>query len=176
MPKLYHHAEGWQVPGRQDKKAIRVDVPSTPPELAAWLNARRVPLEGDAFDGLVPCNTAADELIGSLRAQPSEHAGDAAAYILGPSTKDPPRLSPAFLGDLAAGAEFVPISKTAEIDRLLARCPACHQSAEGALALQQGKEIEAIFAWAAAAPEWAVLQLASRLAELAEEIKERNVQ
>jgi hypothetical protein len=35
-------AEPWQVPGKQDRKADRVDVPSSPLELAAWLNARRV--------------------------------------------------------------------------------------------------------------------------------------
>lgn len=47
MPKLYHHAGSWQLPGKQDRKAERVDVPDRAPELCAWLNARRVPLEAD---------------------------------------------------------------------------------------------------------------------------------
>jgi hypothetical protein len=72
MPKLYHHAGSWQLPGQQDKKAERVDVPGQPAELAAWLNSRRVPREGDAFDGLVPCNTAAHELLDELRQEEPE--------------------------------------------------------------------------------------------------------
>jgi hypothetical protein len=42
--KLYHNGqlEGWQIPGKQDKRADRFDVPSSPAELAAWLNHRRV--------------------------------------------------------------------------------------------------------------------------------------
>lgn len=44
MTKLYHGPEGqgWQIPGAQDRKAARVDVPSSPAELAAWLNERHV--------------------------------------------------------------------------------------------------------------------------------------
>jgi hypothetical protein len=44
MTKLYHNGEpeGWQIPGNQDKRAERVDVPSSPAELAAWLNERGV--------------------------------------------------------------------------------------------------------------------------------------
>jgi hypothetical protein len=44
MTKLYHNGEpeGWQIPGNQDKRAERVDVPSSPAELAAWLNVRDV--------------------------------------------------------------------------------------------------------------------------------------
>jgi hypothetical protein len=42
MTKLYHGAEGWQIPGQQDKKAERVDIPTAPAELAAWLNERHV--------------------------------------------------------------------------------------------------------------------------------------
>lgn len=43
--KLYHNGEpeGWQVPGKQNRKAERIDVPTTPVEAAAWLNARDVP-------------------------------------------------------------------------------------------------------------------------------------
>lgn len=43
MPKLYHNGAHWQVPGQQDKTAERVDVPASPVDLAAWLEARRVP-------------------------------------------------------------------------------------------------------------------------------------
>lgn len=42
MPKLYHHEGRWLVPGQQDRKAARVDVPASPPDLAAWLNERDV--------------------------------------------------------------------------------------------------------------------------------------
>lgn len=47
MTKLYHGpaGQGWQVPGEQDRKAARVDVPNSPGDLASWLNARRVPRE-----------------------------------------------------------------------------------------------------------------------------------
>lgn len=42
MTKLYHGNGAWQVPGQQEKGAERVDVPSSPAELAAWLNDRGV--------------------------------------------------------------------------------------------------------------------------------------
>lgn len=49
MPKLYHQAEGWTVPGKQDRHAQRVDVPSNPEQLADWLNDRCCPVdEGSA--------------------------------------------------------------------------------------------------------------------------------
>jgi hypothetical protein len=52
MPKLYHNGqlEGWQTPGKQDKHAARIDVPSSPEELAAWLNHRRVGPSGAAAE------------------------------------------------------------------------------------------------------------------------------
>lgn len=52
MPKLYHNGQAWQVPGQQDNGATRVDVPTSPAEAAAWLNARAVPAhtEGEAPD------------------------------------------------------------------------------------------------------------------------------
>jgi hypothetical protein len=121
MPKLYHHQSAWQIPGQQDRKATRVDVPNAPAALAAWLNSRRVPLEGDAFDGLVPGNAPARELLEELR------TGDGGEpWILGAPAKDPPRYDPKFSADVAGGAEFVPVTKAAEIDRLLERCPKCH--------------------------------------------------
>lgn len=55
MPKLYHQAEGWTVPGKQDRDAVRVDVPSRPEELAQWLNDRCCPIdEGSAPIGDAP--------------------------------------------------------------------------------------------------------------------------
>ena len=74
MPKLYHHEGRWQVPGQQDRKAARVEVPTSPEPLAAWLNGRHVatgeypadllagpptqfPTEFDA-QLAEPCNTA----------------------------------------------------------------------------------------------------------------------
>lgn len=44
MTKLYHGPEGfgWQIPGKQEKKATKVEVPNAPAELADWLNDRWV--------------------------------------------------------------------------------------------------------------------------------------
>lgn len=50
MPKLYHEAGQWLVPGHQSKRATRVDIPSSPPELADWLNMRKVGSNPPAFD------------------------------------------------------------------------------------------------------------------------------
>ena len=39
MPKMYREADGqWVVPGKQSRKAERVDIPSGFAELADWLN------------------------------------------------------------------------------------------------------------------------------------------
>jgi hypothetical protein len=67
MTKLYHSSEldGWQIPGQQDRKAERVDVPSSPADLADWLNARFVSprvsaeLEEAAFQNSI--DTAAEQ-------------------------------------------------------------------------------------------------------------------
>jgi hypothetical protein len=132
MPKLYHSAGSWQLPGKQDKKAERVDVPDRAPELAAWLNARRVPLQGDAFDGLVPLNPAADELLGELRStQLASEPQEGRFWELGPPTKDPPRVAPAFLGDLNSSAEFVPIARSAAIADSYGACPKCQRTWTG---------------------------------------------
>lgn len=40
MPKLYYQDDNWVVPGHQHKTAVRHDIPSTPAELADWLNSR----------------------------------------------------------------------------------------------------------------------------------------
>jgi hypothetical protein len=41
--KLYHHDGVWQLPGQQDKKATKVEVPTASAELAEFLNDRNVP-------------------------------------------------------------------------------------------------------------------------------------
>lgn len=38
--KLYHNGDVWQVPGKQDKKAIKVEVPTASADLADFLNDR----------------------------------------------------------------------------------------------------------------------------------------
>lgn len=42
--KLYYWLRDWQLPGQQHKSADRVEVPTTPAGLCAWLNERRVPI------------------------------------------------------------------------------------------------------------------------------------
>jgi hypothetical protein len=96
-------------------------VPNTPPELAAWLNARRVPLEGDAFDGLVPVQHASRR---APRGAPHErHAANPGSSGRRPKTRRAfagvPRRSRQRRGVCA-------VTKAAEIDRLLQRCPKCH--------------------------------------------------
>jgi hypothetical protein len=41
--KLYHHEGVWQLPGKQDRKAVKVEVPIVAPGLAEFLNDRNVP-------------------------------------------------------------------------------------------------------------------------------------
>lgn len=48
--KLYYdkaapEGEQWEIPGQQARKAERLDVPTTPVSLAAWLNERCVPAD-----------------------------------------------------------------------------------------------------------------------------------
>lgn len=52
MTKLYHDNQRWQVPGQQGRGASREDVPSSPEQLAAWLNARNVPRSAEQSAGL----------------------------------------------------------------------------------------------------------------------------
>lgn len=63
MTKLYHDGTAWQVPGKQAKHAARIDVPRSPAELAAWMNARGVPAK--AGDPLMPAITDANDYAGS---------------------------------------------------------------------------------------------------------------
>lgn len=111
MSKLYHHAGSWQLPGKQDKHAERIDVPNQPEQLAAWLNERQVP------------PIAGEEPEQQLSGAPDEGR----FWEVGPPTKDPPRISPAFLGDLKSQAEFVPISKSAAIAASYHACPKCQR-------------------------------------------------
>jgi hypothetical protein len=120
MPKLYYSlgrasdpelSDPWQVPGKQDKKAERVDVPGSPDDLAAWLNARRVPV--------APCNTA-DE------GRASE-AGEGRFWEAGPPTREPPRYHPRHHAEFGK-VEFVPVSKAAAIAASYDACPGCHRT------------------------------------------------
>lgn len=133
MTKLYHAAGTWQIPGQQDKKAERVDVPNPPAELAAWLNSRRVPIEGDAFDGLVPGNAAARELLDALR----DPVGLAS---------EPPTSS----------------DEHKEARRMaMGRCPRCNSTPRGAHLLLKGEEKDAILAWIEDADElWQIEAIA----------------
>lgn len=47
MKLYFDNALGWQLPGQQSADAVRIDVPGTPAELAAWLNVRRFPAVPD---------------------------------------------------------------------------------------------------------------------------------
>jgi hypothetical protein len=49
-------------------------------------------------------------------------------WEVGPKTKNPPRLSPSFLGDERAGVEFVPITKSAAIAASYRGCPKCQRT------------------------------------------------
>jgi hypothetical protein len=67
--KLYHE-QIWVVPGKQGRGAERVDVPTTPAELADWLNDRRVtPAHGDeqlAREQATPFDDMSEEEIAGL--------------------------------------------------------------------------------------------------------------
>jgi hypothetical protein len=47
MPKLYFEDDRWVVPGQQTRAAVRHDIPSTPTELADWLNNREAKKAGE---------------------------------------------------------------------------------------------------------------------------------
>jgi hypothetical protein len=42
MAKLYYDDRRWVVPGKQGRAAVRVDIPSNPDALAAWLSEHDV--------------------------------------------------------------------------------------------------------------------------------------
>lgn len=96
-------------------------------------------------------------------------------WILGPPTKDPPVITSAFLGDLKAAVEFVPITKAAALDLNLDRCPVCRTSALAAL------QAEHVIAWVRGFASLDDLQLAAeairaQVSELGEQLDERTVQ
>jgi hypothetical protein len=162
MPKLYYSvqrasdpalADPWQVPGQQDKKAERVDVPAAPAELAAWLNSRRVPLAGDAFDGLVPANEAARELLAGLRAPGT--AGEQTGAVL--TSADVDRVN-------ASRPSFMPRLDADEIERrriAMRQCPKC-----GGSRAERTLTVGDFLAWIDGAPM-------DELQEIAHAIKER---
>lgn len=105
--KLYHHEGAWQLPGKQDRKAERIDVPDRAPELTAWLNDRRVPA--------APCTTADVD-----RGRDESHF-----WELGPPTRDPPRTSVPDFKLVGGEADFVPIARSAAIAASYGGCPRC---------------------------------------------------
>lgn len=130
--KLYRiAAHGWA--GTQaDAKATAkdqgalwrpVEVPTDKPTLLAWLNDEanfplHLPLDPDG-EHAAKRELAEEQLSGA----PDEGR----FWEVGPHTKDPPRVSPAFLGDLKSQAEFVPISKSAAIAASYGACPKCQR-------------------------------------------------
>jgi hypothetical protein len=88
----------------------KVEVPDSKPERLAWLNANA---RGGAVDADVEVDQGRDE---------------ERFWEVGPKTKEPPRVLPAFLGDLKSQVEFVPISRSAAIAASYNGCPKCQRT------------------------------------------------
>jgi hypothetical protein len=144
--------EPWQVPGKQDKKAERVDVPGSPAELAAWLNVRGVPL-------------AEAQRTAGERPEPSDEGH---FWEAGPATKEPPRYDPKHHGDFG-NVEFVPITRSAAIAASYGACPKCQRT--------WAAQVLAGIATASLDELQTIGEAIKRhVAELAEQIEERSVQ
>jgi hypothetical protein len=108
----------------------KVEVPDSKPERLAWLNA-------NARGGSVDADVEIDQGVDEER-----------FWEVGPKTKNPPRLAPRFLGDEAAGAEFVPITKSAAIAASYNGCPKCQRTFVAQVIMGIGKvspdELESI--------------------------------
>lgn len=132
MTKLYHAAEGWQVPGRQAKRATRVDVPNAPDDLAAWLNDRAVPAEASPVQ--LQLSDEDRELIGEgkwLTEAARRHYGT-----------DGPPLG---LASEPAAEPHPGMTEHAEARRMaIGRCPRCNGTPRGAHLLLKGQEKDAI--------------------------------
>lgn len=89
----------------------KVEVPDPKPDRLEWLNANA---RGGSVED-VP--VAVDQGVNEER-----------FWEVGPKTKNPPRLSPRFLGDEATGVEFVPITKSASIAASYNGCPKCQRT------------------------------------------------
>lgn len=112
MTKLYHGPEGfgWQIPGQQERKAERVDVPSSPAELAEWLNERWVPRD------------KSEPTIAEVLALEQHQQGAGGAVLDQADVDQVNAQRPTFLGKLTA----------AEIERhrmAANRCPKCNAAA-----------------------------------------------
>jgi hypothetical protein len=142
--KLYHNGqlEGWQVPGKQDKRAERIDVPSSPAELAAWLNHRRVGPTGIAarLEELEGTPGRREEMLGEL--------------LDGTAESDEPQLASAPSGPRVPGF-----------------CDACGRSAAGALKLSQGRDVDTVVAWVMEAESWQLTRIAEAINEHAAELQ-----
>lgn len=163
MTKLYHEAGAWVVPGKQGRKAERLDVPNSPEDLASWLNARAVPISQLASEG--------EEPIAELELE--------RPWVRGPEAPNPPRYATTEEAAADAGVVFVPIDKAAEIDRLLGRCPRCSGGPEAAAMWRQLAELEGIEAWIAkcdsvSAIEAIALAVKDRIGEFKVDLEEEG--
>jgi hypothetical protein len=87
----------------------KIEVPDSKPDRLAWLNANA---RGGSVEEPGEVDQGRDE----------ERFWEA-----GPKTKDPPRVLPAFLGDVGR-AEFVPITRSAAIAASYNGCPKCQRT------------------------------------------------
>lgn len=104
-------AEAKAVAREHGTKWTAVDVPTDKPGLIAWLND----------EGRVIPATEPDILEPQLA---SEGQGDE-PWIAGEATRDPPRYAPQYGRQFEDRVEFVPVTRAAEINRQLGRCPRC---------------------------------------------------
>lgn len=87
----------------------KVEVPDSKPERLEWLNA----------------NARGGDVESATPVEVDQGRDEAHFWEVGPKTKTPPRLRPAFLGDEQAGVEFVPITRSAAIAASYRGCPKC---------------------------------------------------
>jgi hypothetical protein len=149
MPKLYHQAMGWTVPGKQDRNATRVDIPSNPELLAAWLNEREVPPHRTTGVVQVEDFTGYQQLADERRYHEQ-------------------------LGGSAETFEEIAKIETAKRAKVEGHCDACGRSADGALKLARGNELDAIDGWLETfghSDLWALQALVDRVRAKAAELK-----
>lgn len=164
--KLYHNGEpeGWQIPGKQDRKAERIDVPSSPADLAAWLNVR------DVSPRATPHGIMAPELEDFTAQDREDHTGDAAAYLRGPiagaviTEAEVDRVN-------ASRPTFLPRLDAAEIERrrmALDRCPKCNSAAAVEIGVDQ------VLAWIHTAEAEQLERVAAAVKDEAAELGEQG--
>jgi hypothetical protein len=97
------------------------DVPTDKPGLLAWLNDRNVPARTEELELLEAARVP-------LERDPMDVGGEEKPWVMGPATKDPPRVPTSFLGDHTAGVEFVPVTRAAAIAASYRGCPKCQRT------------------------------------------------